>query len=77
MVSVWERGDLRPSPFQIERLVSLLHPGFGKAGIWLRARGSFPRLVGTPEGHRTTTRKPSPTAMLEVVRAHRERLTCW
>ncbi len=77
MVSVWERGDLRPSPFQIERLVSLLHPGFGKAGIWLRARGSFPRLVGTPEGHRTTTGEPPPTAMLEVVRAHRETLTCW
>ena len=68
VVADWERGEKRPGPFQIERLESVLHPGFGKAHVWLRR--------GTPSPAPTTT-EPSQTAMLEAVQAYRERRTSW
>lgn len=77
VVADWERGVLRPSAFQMERLARVLHPGFGKARIWLRARGSSPRLAGTPKGHQATTTEPSPAARLQAFRAYSETRNCW
>ncbi len=57
VVADWERGVLRPSAFQMERLARVLHPGFGKARIWLRARGSSPGWRARPRD----TKPPPPS----------------
>ena len=57
----WERGEKQPGPFQIRRLESVLHPGFGRAHIWLR---------GGTQSPDPATAEPSPTAMSETVQAY-------
>ncbi|HJM49522.1 MAG TPA: helix-turn-helix transcriptional regulator [Alphaproteobacteria bacterium] len=68
VVADWEHGTDQPGPFQIKRLARVLHPGFGSAQIWLRSGPPVPR---------PTTGEPSPAAMLEAVKAYRERRTSW
>ena len=60
VVAEWERGAKQPGPFQMRRLERVLHPGFGRAHIWLR---------NGPKSPDPASAEPSPTAMLEAVQA--------